>query len=152
MRRHLHTRNAQMKPDMFAWASYALVRFLMSRECMRIQAYKPRVRVSPTYQSMGYNTGTSRWTHTRGSKPGRADRSGQSASALSLFKVRLTLSTIPEKKSMPGPPSWCPKSTHISLSLSLCFTQVWRFIDLHRSTADQVVQFMDTPACSPSTL
>lgn len=39
-----------------------------------------------------------------GSKPGRADRSGQSASALSLFKVRLTLSTIPKKKSRPGPP------------------------------------------------
>lgn len=40
-----------------------------------------------------------------GSKPGRADRSGQSASALSLFKVRLTLSTVPKKKSTPGPSS-----------------------------------------------
>lgn len=57
-------------------------------------------------------------THS-GSKPGRADRSGQSASALSLFKVRLTLSTIPEKKSRPGPPILSSISrVHVSRSLS----------------------------------
>lgn len=76
---------------------------------------------------------TSRWTHTSGSKPGRADRSGQSASAQSLFKVRLTLSTVPEKKSMPVfPGTWESMSFFLFVSLSL-------YVRSHQSTTSAVV-------------
>lgn len=75
---------------------------------------------------------TSRWTHTSGSKPGRADRSGQSASARSLFKVRLTLSTVPEKKSMPVFPGTREStSSFLLVSLSL-------YVRSHQSTSPVV--------------
>lgn len=74
---------------------------------------------------------TSRWTHTSGSKPGRADRSGQSASARSLFKVRLTLSTVPEKKSMPVFPG--TRESHVLLR------------PLFLSTFDRLLLFVSRP-------
>lgn len=107
---------------------------------------------------------TNRWTHTSGSKPGRADRSGQSASALSLFKVRLTLSTVQEKKSMPGPPPVFPGTRgsmplflFVSLSLFLFLrsispieplrTQIRKFVELQeRISSGQVVPFSDPSA------
>jgi len=75
-------------------------------------------------------------TYSR-SKPGRADRSGQSASALSLFKVRLTLSTILEKKLKPGPPIL---SDILQVHISLCL-----FIRSHQSIPPSLIQIRSLP-------
>lgn len=105
---HLHTRNARMKSDVFARGGPYLTHLFdpSGDACVRIRAChhtRANAREFLRVRRTDVHAGTSRWTHTSGSKPGRADRSGQSASARSLFKVRLTLSTVPEKKSMPGP-------------------------------------------------
>ena len=91
-----------------------------SRVTYILETRRPPLR---TCRGPGSSAARVRVSHVRaathvwsGSKPGRPDRPGRSASALSLFKVRLTLSTIHERTaaSPPSPPLHPPPPLHVS--------------------------------------